>query len=303
MSGKLGSFFRDYLPDISLFLSTVVWGLSFTIMKAVLGNQISPYLFVFLRFSISSLLLYPMCRTRLPSLGGPGIGIGIVLGLLIYLGFITQAVGIVFTTASKSAFITGLSSIFVPFFLIAHRRRVPDPVVIAALALAGVGMFLLTDPAGGEFNFGDILTLMCAVSFAAQIYLMGLATLKHDTLALTFVELAATAALAGAALPFAPIHFVVTWETITALAFMAIIGTALALSVQTWAQKRTPAVRAGLIYSAEPVFAYVFAAAILGESFSSMQKIGSAIIILAVVLSELLPPMIGRGREIAQRRA
>lgn len=288
MTHRYGDIWRNYLPDISLFLSTVIWGLSFTIMKVMLGDTISPYLFVFIRFLIAAILLYPLCAKRLPSLGAGGLKAGIVLGFLIYVGFMTQAVGITFTTASKSAFITGISSLFVPVFLILHRKRLPEPLVIIALMIAFAGMFMLTGPAGG-FNLGDTLTLFCAVSFGAQIYVMGLATAKYDTLALTFMEMASTAILAGIALFFVPIYFIITWKTIVALLFMTIVGTALALSVQTWAQKKTSSVRAGLIYSAEPVFAFMFASVLLGESFNLIQKTGGAVIIIAVVSSELIP--------------
>ena len=299
MKSKIGLFWREYLPDISLFLSTVVWGLSFTIMKAILGEQISPYLFVFLRFSISAVLLFPFCKKGIRSIGKDGVAYGFFLGFLIFAGFITQAVGITYTTASKSAFITGLSSVFVPFFLLFHRRKLPEPVVIGAIMLAIFGMYLLTGPAGGILNFGDFLTLLCAISFAAQIYLMGIAASKYQALALTFIELATTAIVAGIALFFVPVHFAITWKSVAALLFMTIPGTAVALSVQTWAQKRTSAVRAGLIFSAEPVFAYMFASALLAERFNFVQKIGGAVIILALVLSEMVPLVVGRLRRNA----
>jgi len=296
LNSRYSSFRQNYLPDISLFLSTIIWGLSFVIMKVMLGGQISPYLFVFIRFSVSTIILYPICKNKLPALGTGGLTAGMVLGLLIYAGFITQAVGITFTTASKSAFVTGVSSLFVPVFLVLHKRRLPEPIVIIALLVAAFGMYILTSPTGG-FNKGDILTLICAITFGAQIYIMGLATAKYDTMSLTFIELAATAMLSGIALLFAPVYFVFTWKAFVAVLFMTVLGTALALSVQTWAQKRTSSVRAGLIFSAEPVFAYMFASAILGERFNFIQKAGGAIIIIAVISSELIPLYLARRKK------
>jgi drug/metabolite transporter (DMT)-like permease len=298
---KNAAFWQNYLPDISLFLSTVIWGLSFTIMKVMLGDQISPFLFVFLRFATATVLLYPLCHKRLPGLGADGLKAGAILGILIYAGFITQAVGITFTTASKSAFITGVSSLFVPVFLVIHRKRLPEPLVIVALLLAGLGMYLLTGPAGGRFNIGDFLTLICAVTFAAQIYGMGLVASKYDTLALTMVEIAATASLAGLSLFFVPIYFVFSWWNVAVLLFITIVGTVLPLLAQAWAQKKTSSVRAGLIFSAEPVFAYIFATILLGETFGSVQKIGGAIIIAAVVSSELIPLVMTRMKKSDSR--
>lgn len=270
-------------------------------MKVMLGDQISPFLFVFLRFATATVLLYPLCHKRLPGLGADGLKAGAILGILIYAGFITQAVGITFTTASKSAFITGVSSLFVPVFLVIHRKRLPEPLVIVALLLAGLGMYLLTGPAGGRFNIGDFLTLICAVTFAAQIYGMGLVASKYDTLALTMVEIAATASLAGLSLFFVPIYFVFSWWNVAVLLFITIVGTVLPLLAQAWAQKKTSSVRAGLIFSAEPVFAYIFATILLGETFGSVQKIGGAIIIAAVVSSELIPLVMTRMKKSDSR--
>jgi len=285
-----------FLPDFSLFLTTVVWGLSFTVLKVILGNEVSPIMFVFLRFTLASAFLFPLCRKRLLHIGSEGIKAGLFLGLLLFAGFMTQTLGISHTTASKSAFITGLSSVFVPVFLLMHRRKLPEPPTLAALALAMLGMFLLTGPAGGSFTIGDLLTLLCAVAFGAQIYVMGNVTRKHDALALTMIEMVSTAALAAMILPFEPVRFHLSIPTVMTILFMALVATAGPLTVQTWAQKRTSAARAGLIYCSEPVFAYIFASVLLGEHFNFVQKVGGAVIILAVLSSEVIPLFLEKAR-------
>jgi drug/metabolite transporter (DMT)-like permease len=283
-----------YLPDISLFLCTIVWGFSFTAIKDILGTGISTVFFIFARFGIASLLLYPFCRNRLPQLSRDGVKAGILLGLLLFAGFVTQTSGLLYTTASKSAFITGLSSVFIPIFLFLHRGKLPEPLVIMALLAAALGLYLLTGRAGGGFNYGDFLTLICAVAFGAQIYLMGIITVKYDSLALTFIEVITMTALSAAVLPFERIKFVPSAKIIWVVIVMAIIATAATLLIQAWAQKRTSAVRAGLLFCAEPVFAYMFAWTILGERFNLIQKIGGAVIILAIVTSELVTIILGK---------
>jgi drug/metabolite transporter (DMT)-like permease len=165
------------------------------------------------------------------------------------------------------------------------------------LILAVLGMYLLTGPAGGGFNFGDFLTVLCAIFFGAQIYVMGQAAAKYNSVALVFFQILTTAAMAALFLPTEEIHFTFAWKFIGALFFMIVFATTLALWVQSWAQKRTSAVRTGLIFSAEPVFAYFFAFAILGERFNTVQKIGGAIIILAILASELIPYFRSQNRE------
>jgi len=288
------SAWHSYFPDISLFLCTVIWGFSFTAIKDIIGTGVSTVFFIFARFGIASIIVYPLCRKRLGRLGKEGLKAGIFLGILLFIGFVTQTRGLLYTTASKSAFITGLSSVFIPIFLFIHKRKFPEPLVIVALVVAALGLFLLTGNAVGGFNFGDMLTLICAVSFGAQIYTMGLVTVKYDSLSLTFVELVTMTVLSAAVLPMENIVFVPNLKLVSVIVIMAIIATTGTLLVQTWAQKRTSSVRAGLIFCAEPVFAYMFAAVILGERFNTLQQVGGAVIIVAILFSELGPFVLNR---------
>ncbi len=292
-----GNFKDQYLPDLSLLGMTVVWGLSFTVLKNVLGDEVSPLMFVVGRFALATIVMFPICRAGVTRLDRRGMIGGVLLGILIFAGFSTQTYGIGFTTASKSAFITGLSVIFVPIFLLIHRGILPRPIFSAAIVAAVAGMYLLTGPAGGEFNRGDFFTLVCAVAFGAQIYVMGLVAPGRDFLALTFVELVTTTLLAAVFLPLESIRFRFSFHLVAAMLFLGLAATAGALVVQTWAQRKTSAVKAGLIFSAEPVFAYMFASILLDEHFNPIQKLGGAIIILAVLSAEVLPAILGRGKD------
>ena len=285
-----------YLADFSLLLMTVVWGLSFTILKKVLGNQLSPIYFVFLRFTLASILIFPFCIGRMKRLGRDGILGGVLVGAFLFLGFAAQSVGIQYTSASKSAFMTSLAAIFVPMFLLMHKREFPGAVNGMAILAAMFGVYLLTDPAGSGWNKGDFLTLLCAAAFGAQIYILGIVVRRRDFLAITMVELITTMILSAAFLPFEEIRSQVTANSIAAVLFLGILGTAGTFLVQNWAQQRTSAVKAGLIFTAEPVFAYMFASAFLDDHFDPLQKTGGAIIVLAVIFSELIPLLRARIR-------
>jgi drug/metabolite transporter (DMT)-like permease len=288
------SFRNQFLPDLSLLLVTLIWGLSFTILKNILGEEVSPILFVLGRFLVATIVIFPFCRANLSGLDRGGMAGGVFLGALLFAGFGMQSMGIEFTTASKSAFLTGLSAVFVPAFLIVHRGKLPPLINGLAILIAMAGMYLLTGPAGGEFNRGDFLTLLCAVVFGAQIYVMGIVAPGRDFLSLTFVELLTTAILATLYLPLETVKFRLTTGSIVAVVFMGVFATAGALAIQTWAQRRTSAVKAGLILTAEPVFAYMFASVLLGDRFNSVQKLGGIIIILAVIMAEVLPLLMAR---------
>lgn len=288
------SFRNQFFPDLSLLLVTLIWGLSFIILKNILGEEVSPIVFVLGRFLVATIVIFPFCRVKLSGLDRRGLAGGVLLGALLFAGFSMQSMGIEFTTASKSAFLTGLSAVFVPVFLIVHKGKLPPMINGLAILIAMAGMYLLTGPAGGEFNRGDFLTLLCAVAFGAQIYVMGVVAPGRDFLALTFVELSTTTLLATLFLPLETVKFQLTIGSVIAIIFMGIFATAGALSIQTWAQRRTSAVKTGLILTAEPVFAYIFASVLLGDRFNSVQKLGGIIIILAVITAEVLPLLLAR---------
>jgi len=268
---------------------TAVWGFSFTVLKSVLGLNVSVLFFVFARFLVASVFLFPLSLRGLKSLDGKGYLGGIGVGVLIFLGFSLQSFGIEHTTASKAAFITGLASIFVPVYLLLHKRRFPSAVNGIAILAALFGMYLLTGPAGGGFNRGDFLVLLCALAFGAQIYVLGIIARGRNPIPLTFLQLATTMFLAAVLLPFESLQFEFSLRAIGAIVFLGVFGTAGALLTQTWAQKKTSPVKIGLILTAEPLFAYLFASALLGDYFNPVQKIGGAIIVAAVLSAEVLP--------------
>lgn len=272
-----------------MLLITAVWGFSFTVLKVVLGQNISVLFFVFSRFFVAAVFLYPFCRRGFRSLDRGGYIGGIGVGVLIFLGFSLQSFGIELTTASKAAFITGLASIFVPIYLLLHGRKLPSVVNGVAILAAMFGMYLLTDPAGGGFGRGDFLVLLCALAFGGQIYVLGIVARGRNPLPLTFLQLATTAVLAGILLPFETFQFEFSIRSVGAILFLGIFGTAVALLTQTWAQKKTSPVKIGLILTAEPLFAYLFASALLGDYFNPVQKLGGAIILAAVLAAEILP--------------
>jgi drug/metabolite transporter (DMT)-like permease len=278
-----------YLADLSMLAVTAVWGFSFTVLKSLLGRDISALFLVFARFLAAAIILYPFCRKRFASLDRGGFIGGVTVGVIIFLGFSLQSFGIEETTASKAAFITGLASITVPVYLLLHKRRLPSLVNGAAIIMAMFGMYLLTGPAGGGFNRGDFLVLLCALAFGGQIYVLGLVTPGRDPVPMTFLQLATTAVLAGLLLPLEPVQFEFSIMSVGAVIFLGIFATAGALFTQTWAQKKTSPIKIALILTAEPVFAYMFASAILDDYFNPLQKIGGAIIIAAVLSAEILP--------------
>ena len=259
---------------------TLVWGTTFAIVKGALSDIPAPLLLA-LRFSVAALLLSwvkPQRRALKP---------GLALGLLAFAGFATQTLGLTLTTASKAAFITGLSVILTPLVSAAwFGNRVPPRAFLAALvALVGLGLMTVTGASG--VNGGDVWVLGTALAYALYIVYLGEVAPKHDPLVLSSLQLWTMALLAWAwAFPTLGALREVSLETFLAVAYLGVVATALVTVLQTYAQRVVPAYLAALIFVLEPAFAALFAYLLLGEALGLLGWLGGALVVLAMVVSE-----------------
>jgi drug/metabolite transporter (DMT)-like permease len=270
-----------------LFACTAIWGSTFAVTKNALDTS-SPLLFVAARFALATLLLAPWVLKDLRRMTSRALGRGLWLGVLLFAGFATQTVGLRYTTASKSGFITGMLVVLTPIFQLVLERRAPRLGNLAGVGLVTLGLYLLTSPEGSAFNVGDALTLACAVAYALFIVFLDIFTKEHDPSQLTFVELAATSLLAVASAPFLEdLRFSLDGETLGAIAYLALFATLGALYLQARYQRETTPTRAALIFSLEPVFAALFAYLLRGERLGALGIVGGSVIVAGVLLSEL----------------
>ncbi len=287
------------MAELALTALTLLWGTTFALVKQALADASAP-VFLSLRFSLAALVLLGLWALRrdraTPSLWKHGA----LLGLAQFGGFLFQTEGLRHTTSSRSAFITNLSVLVVPFLARFLLKRKVATSSWFGVALAVVGLALLTRPFDGTVDagvrWGDLLTVLCAVSYAFQVTLTGEWSPRHGLLPLTSVQIGTTLVLTLALLPFGTPRFVPTATLFGVVAFTGLAMTAGAIFVMNWAQRRIPAVRAALIYSLEPVVAALFSAAWLGERMGAREWLGGLLIVGAVLLAEL-------GAAIGRRRA
>jgi len=279
--------------DAVLILVTVAWGSSFIVVKNVVAES-PPLAFLFFRFLIAAVLagLLAWRRPRTPGL----LRDGAVIGALLAGGMVLQVIGQVETSASKAAFLTGISVVLTPFAAFARSRSLPSLENGAGISLAAIGFFLLTFPAdGGPVNRGDLLVFGCAILFAFYIVEMALRTRLHDAFCLTAIQLAvvaATAAILAAAGRIAdwPLESrPIVWEGtfLRGVLYLGTIGTVGTFLSQTWAQRHMSATHAAIIFALEPVWAALFAAWFLGERLGARGYWGGAIVLAGIVVSEL----------------
>lgn len=272
------------MPRLALLLTTLIWGATFPATKAAL-EQIPPLSFLFLRFTFGALLvgLGLLVMVRSLSTDRAVLRAGAVATGWLFLGYVLQTVGLGYTTASNSAFITALYVVFVPLIL----RRFGGQSWLAA-GIATVGLWCLVRPTTAV-NFGDLLTLGCAVAFAAHI-----ACLERYTRELDATSLFAWQMIAMSGLMF----LAMLWEGPSAGAFaptsvlaigLAVTGglATLAFAVQMWAQQLIPAQQVALVFALEPAYAAWLAWYFLGESLDVQGWIGSGLILVGVVLGSL----------------
>jgi drug/metabolite transporter (DMT)-like permease len=273
--------------ELYLLSLTIIWGSTFVLTKFILENA-SPFVYVAIRFFTASLLIAAVFYRRLRSMRRDGVIKGLVLGFLLFFGFVLQTVGLKFTTASKSAFITGLMVVFTPIFQLVIERKAPKRGNVIGVAFVALGLYLLTSPQGSEFNIGDTLTLVCAVLFSLYTVYLGVYGKDHDPAHLTFIQFASTAVLAAFAIPFLETaHLNLTYGFLMNLAYLAVMPTVIALYVMAKYQKYTTPTRSAIIYSLEPPIAAIFAFFIIDEKIGLMGAFGGMLILSGLIVSEL----------------
>lgn len=280
--------------DLALLLATALWGTSFVAVKRALADA-TPLAFLAVRFGIAAALLAPATRLR-PFPGARELRSGLLLGALVATGFITQTVGLVTTTPSRSAFIVAVSSVLAPVIALALLGRRPAWPVAAALAVATLGIYLLTAPEAGGLTRGDLLTLVCAGCFGGQIVAVAELSRRYDARRLVFWQIAATAAAGGlaAGLLERP-HIRWTPGFAAALGYTVVFASTLCFWLQMRAQRHMSPARAALIFCFEPLFAALTSWLLLGERLSLGQWAGGALILAGMVLAEL-PAAAGAAR-------
>lgn len=276
---------KRLLADVLLLGVAVVWGTTFVLVKNAL-HDIGPYYFLTIRFLAAFALLLCIYRRRVQAAWRRTWRPALLIGLFLFAGYALQTVGLRYTTAANSGFITGLNVALVPVLSALLYRQMPDVWTAVGAAAATVGMALLSLAGDWTVNYGDLLTLGCAVAFALQIISVGRYAPHHDAVVLAVLQVGVVGAVSGVLAvvtePVPLFSFPVWW----ALAITAIFATALAFVIQNTMQRFTTAARTALIFASEPVFAGITAYVALGEVLSGRQMVGCVLILAGMVLSE-----------------
>jgi drug/metabolite transporter (DMT)-like permease len=282
--------------DAALASVALVWGSTFVFVKDAL-QDISTVYFLFLRFGFASLcmlaMFWPSLRRTPARAVRRGLAGGAITGLFLWLGYVFQSYGLKYTSAGNSGFLTGLYIVMVPFLGALWYRRLPRLVEVTGLLVATGGMVILSAPtlsATAGMNRGDVLTLVCALVFAVHLLVLGHFSKVENLQSVALGQIAVAALLSGVSLLWE--HPVVVWRpgVVVAIVTTGLFATALAFALQTWGQRYTTPTRTALIFSLEPVFALLTAAAIGGEELTRYSIGGGCLVLAGIVLVEVKLP-------------
>ena len=274
---------------LGLAAVAAVFGGTFLVVKDAVAHM-PVFDFLAWRFTIATCLMILVRPRAVRTLDARGTRYGILLGLALGSAYITQTIGLQHTPAAVSGFITGLFVVFTPVLSwLLLRRRMPR-VVWLAVALAGVGLALIT-LGGFTLGVGELLTLACAVLFGLHIVGLGEWSPGRDSWALTVMQMGSVAVLtivcalitSGISVP----RGIGEWF---AILLTAVLASAIAYAVQTWAQSRLSATQTAVILTLEPVFAAAFAVVLGGERLGVIAVVGGALVVAAMYLVQLRSP-------------
>jgi drug/metabolite transporter (DMT)-like permease len=274
-------------PTLALVAVTAVWGSTFVVVKDAV-QQMPVTDFLTWRFALAALAMLVLRPRAIASLGTAGRRAGLLLGLALGAGYLLQTLGLQTTSAAVSGFITGMFVVLTPLGAAVILRQPPGRTAWLAVVLATVGLGFLA-LRGFSIGGGELLTLGCAAAFALHIVGLGRWAPSYDVYGLAVVQLITVAGMCAAVAVPGGLAVPPDAGVWGALALTALAATAIAFVVQTWAQAHLPPTRAAVVMTMEPVFAGLFAVVAGGERLGPRTLIGAALVLAAMVLTEVGP--------------
>lgn len=277
---------KRILPKFALFSAALIWGSSFFIVKNTVDIFPTNFLLA-IRFTIGCLLLCVLSPKKLTQLNRTCLWQGIVLGLLIFTAYCIQTIGLTDTTPGKNAFLTAAYCILVPFLYWITDKRRPDLYNFSAafLCLAGIG--LVSFDGSFSMRFGDAMTLISALFFAAHIVAGARFGGKSDPILLTILQFG-TAAVCSWVLGFTTETFPkeIPLNAALGLLYLAVFATTIALLLQNIGLKYADPTSGAILLSLESVFGVLFSMLFYQERLTLRLGAGFLLIFIAVILSE-----------------
>jgi len=279
-----------FVSRLLLVLAAVIWGFAFVAQREGM-KDVGPFLFNAARFALGGVVLLPAFLLRRRAVRRPegkGVIAGyIAAGVVLFAAASLQQGGLVYTTAGKAGFITGLYLVIIPLLGLLRGGRIRATVWTAVFISAG-GLYLLTIKGGDRINLGDLLVLASAFGWAAHVHIVGWLARRADPIVIAISQFAVSGALSLAgALLVEPITLDGLHGAWLPIAYAGVLSTAGAYTLQVIGQRRVEPAPAGVIMSLETVFAALGGWLVLGEGMTFRMLIGSFFMLVGMLLAQL----------------
>jgi len=280
---------KEFKADILLLSVAISWGVTFLMVQDAI-KIVPVYAFLFYRFAIAAILMFLISYNRFGNINKQNMFYGVILGIILFLGFATQTFALIYTKSSIVAFLTGIYIVTVPFLsYLLFKDKIRKNVLIATI-ITMIGLYLLTLSGTLQFGFGEFLSVICAFMFALHIVLTGKFSTKSDVFLIVSFQLLTVALLSMLfSLAYEPVTFNVGFNTvfIKALVITSIIATVYAFLIQTYFQQFTTPTKTAIIFAMEPVSASFYGYFIGGEILTLVQISGAVLIVISMLLAEI----------------
>ncbi|WP_109020447.1 DMT family transporter [Leptospira kobayashii] len=294
---------RIFSPEFFLLLAALLWGGTFVAIKLAL-NSVPPFFFITIRFWIAGfaiLILFRKSIFKKENLKRAVWFPSLLTAISVFIGYSFQTLGLVYTSATQSGFITGSYIIFVPILQIIFEHKYPSSRTWAATFIVLTGLFFISQNDSSfdhlftkiNFSLGDLLTLISAFCFAVYMIQIDYFSKKVSETSFVSFQILFTGLLATIVCPLEFYYFprseaiqldIYFWVGVI---YTSIFATILTTKIQTRFQKIISPARAGILFSLEPVFSYLLAYFVLGETLTRIGTLGSAFVLFGVLLSEM----------------
>ncbi|MFW5874652.1 MAG: DMT family transporter [bacterium] len=280
--------------DLLLLLTAMIWGSAFVAQKVGM-DHIGPFMYTGTRFALGAMFLTPIMlffsRYRLFIVKKQEktsflIFAGLLAGLFLFGGSILQQIGLVYTTAGKAGFITGLYVVIVPLLGLIWGMR-PGAGGWAGAVLSVTGLYLLTVQKGFYFCTGDILVIICAFMYAFHVLVIGCFAPKLDVLKLSVIQFWVCSAISLVAGFFLEVtSWSAVYDAAVPILYGGLLSVGIGFTLQVVAQQKAPPAHAAIILSLETVFAVMAGMLVLGETLPARGWVGAALMLAGMLCSQ-----------------
>lgn len=275
---------------LALLVVAIIWGTGF-VASALALEYYSPIQILALRFTIAFVISFMLFRNKLQSISRDTVFKASLIGLFLFFAFYFQIVGLQYTTASKNAFLTATNIIMVPFlsFVIFKDKIKSKNILGAFITLIGIGFLSIESGGFTGVNKGDILTLVCALFFALQIFYTDHVVKDLDPGVILVIQMGVAMLLSWLSVIFTKSYAMpISFEALQSILYLGIASTLIAFGIQTWAQKHTTSTEAAVILSTEAFFGMLASIIILKEAMTVQLLVGAVLIFAGVVIVEVI---------------